>query len=280
MGGIKINIAEGSLTDLSASTLKLSILIGMDSFDYMVVDESSRILVFRSYSLAQAISSHSYSEFEHFFRSDPLLNRNYGEQVITSCASYYTLVPQKLYKPSAADTYLQQVTDLSGRYVIRTDAWSSDKMVNVFGLHHFLAEWSAERFPDARHTHSISQLVRLGNRHHGAAANRLYLYLSGHRLMLLLWKDDRLQYSNIFTLYEQAQLIYYIGLLFNQFAIQQANTAVYYLGGFHPDHHFYKVLNQYLNQPVLLGPPRPLHLSSELTKVPANLLTLPAVATL
>lgn len=280
MGGLKINIAEGNLTDLPTSTLKLSILIGMDSFDYMVVDESNRILVFKSYALGQAISAHSYSEFEYFFRTDPLLNRNYQEQTITSCSAYYTLVPKKLFQAKSTDSYLQQVTDLSERYLIQSDTWSSDQMVNVFGLHHFLAEWTAERFPKAIHTHSMSQLVKLGDRHHSAAENRLYLYLSGHRLMMLLWRDGHLHYSNIFTVYEEAQLIYYIGLLFNQFPIKQTNTVVYYLGGLHPDHHFYKPLNLYLDQPVLLGPPQPIRLSSELARVPANLLTLPAVAAL
>lgn len=280
MGGLKINIAEGNLTDLPTSKSKLSILVGMDSFDYMVVDDSGRILVFRSYSLGQAISSHSYSEFEYFFRTDPLLNRSYQEQIITSCGAYYTLVPKKLYQASANDSYLQQVTDLSERYVIRSDQRSADQLVNVYGLHHFLAEWSQERFPGATHTHSISQLVKLGARHHSAADNRLYLYLSGHRLMMTLWKDDLLHYSNVFTVYEATQLIYYIGLLFNQFPIKQTNTAVYYLGGFHPDHDFYKILVQYLDQPVLLGPPRPLQVSGELSRVPANLLTLPAVAAL
>jgi hypothetical protein len=280
LGGLKINIAEGNLTDLPTSTSKLSILIGMDSFDYMVVDESNRILVFKSYALGQPISAQSYSEFECFFRMDPLLNRSYQEQIITSCAAYYTLVPKKLFRAKATESYLHQVTDLSERYLIQSDTRSSDQMVNVFGLHHFLAEWISERFPEAIHTHSMSQLVKLGDRHHSAAENRLYLYLSGHRLMLLLWRHDHLHYSNIFTVYEEAQLIYYIGLLFNQFPIKQTNTMVYYLGGLHPDHHFYKPLNLYLDQPVLLGPPQPIRLSSELARVPANLLTLPAVAAL
>lgn len=252
----------------------------MDSFDYMVVDETRRILVYRSYELEQALSIHSYSEFDQYVQSDAILSRSYKERIITSCAAYFTLVPKKLFQAGSEKAYLQQVSELSDRYLIRHDPESSGQMVNVFALHQFIDQWAKDRFPGATQTHAISQLVKLGERHLVSAKNRLYMFLSGHRLILVLWIDGQLQYSNIFTVYEPSQLIYYLGLLFNQFKIKQSETAVYYLGGLHPDHHFYKVLTQYLNQPVLIGPPPPIQLSNELSKVPANLLTLPAVATL
>lgn len=280
MGGLNQHIAEGSIADLPTSKLKLSILIGMDSFNYMVVDDSDRILMYKSLGLSQPVSSHSYSEFEHFFRSDAVLNRTFESSVITTCSSYYTLVPKKLFKKEAADSYLQQVTDLAQRYVIKSDQSSNEEATCVFGLHHFLDEWFEERFPKARITHMIPQLIRLAKRHNSTAQNRLYLYLTGHRLGVVLWKDGQLHYSNIFTVYDEAQLVYYIGLVFNQFNIQQTNTEAYYLGAFHPDHHLYKILDRYLDQPVLLGPPRPFSIYGDVSRVSANLLALPAVATL
>jgi hypothetical protein len=95
-----------------------------------------------------------------------------------------------------------------------------------------------------------------------------------------LWLDNRLHFSNIFTVYERSQLIYYLGLIFEQFPIEQAQTSVYYLGALHPDHSLYPTIDRYLAQPVLLGPPQPVQICDALTSIPANLLTLPAVATL
>lgn len=252
----------------------------MDSFDYMVVDDADRIILFKSYGLSQPVSSHSYSEFEHFFRLDPLLNRTYQDTVITTCSAYYTLVPSKLFNKEATNDYLNQVTDLNSRYVIREDNWGLDDFVSVFALHHFLRDWLENRFPKARVTHMVNQVIRLARRHNSKAENRLYLYLTGHRLAIVLWKDGRLHYSNIFTVYDEAQLVYCIGLVFNQFNIQQTNTEAYYLGAFHPDHHMFKILDLYLDQPVLLGPMRPISTYGEVSRVPANLLTLPSVATL
>jgi len=280
LGRLILNIEEGNFANLPTSHLKLSILIGMDSFDYMVVDELARIVLFRSYLLNEPISAASQAEFDALMATDAVLSQPFQEQTITTCAAYYTLVPKKLFQPQVVNSYLEQVTARFDHYGVCPDAWSMDEAVNIFGLHHFLEKWTNHHFPKARHTHIISQLVRLGNRHKGAAPNRLYLYLSGHRLAMGLWLDNRLHFSNIFTVYERSQLIYYLGLVFEQFSIEQAQTRVYYLGAFHPDHPLYPTIDRYLAQPVLLGPPQPVQISGALTSMPANLLTLPAVASL
>lgn len=279
MGRLKIDIEEGKPLDLPAAKQKLSILIGVDSFDYIITDDNNQICVFKSYGLKQNISSNSYTEFEDFFRGDRLLNRSYQQCCITTCGPYFTLVPKKLFKSAAAPEYLKQVAELNAKYLAYIDASESDALINVFGLHTFLQEWCQNRFPNADHQHLISNLYRFAQQNVGAdEPNRLYFYKTGNQLAILLIKAYRLHFSNIFQVHATEQLIYYLGLIFNQFQVSQLDTLVYCLGDLLVGDKFYEALDRYLNNLQALSLPSSFSLPGKLTTAPLNLVSLPAVA--
>jgi hypothetical protein len=281
LGRLKINIEEGKPYDLPAAKQKLSILIGVDSFDYIITDEAHQISVFKSYALRQNISSNSYTEFEDFFRSDRLLNRSYKQCAITTSSPYYTLVPKKLFKPAAAAEYLEQVAALNAKFQATVDAVHLDQQVNVFGLHTFLKDWCQNRFPNAKPAHLISNLLRFAQHDlKSDQANRLYFYKTGDLLAVVLIKSHRLHFSNIFQVQVPEQLIYYLGLLFNQFSVSQLDTFVYTLGNLEAGDEFYEVLDRYLNNIQALALPAPFSLLGKLNEAPLNLMTLSAVALL
>lgn len=279
MGRLNINIEEGKPLDLPAAKQKLSILIGVDSFDYIITDENNQIHVFKSYGLKQSISSNSYTEFEDFFRGDRLLNRTYKQCCITSCGPYFTLVPKKLFKPVSAAEYLEQVAELNTKYLAQIDASESSALVNVFGLHSFLQEWCQNRFPNADHQHLISNLFRFAQQSKiSEDPNRLYFYKTGNQLAILLIKAHRLHFSNIFQVDTAEQLIYYLGLIFNQFNVSQLDTSVYCLGNLLAGDDFYEVLNQYLSNIQSLHLPTSFSLPGKLSTAPLNFVSIPAVA--
>ena len=279
MGRLKINIEEGKPFDLPAAKQKLSILIGVDSFDYIIMDEHNQINVFKSYDLKQSISSNSYTEFEDFFRSDRLLNRSYQKCSITTCGPFYTLVPRKLFKAEAASEYLLQVSQLNGKYTPQVDTAPSDALVNVFGLHSFLQEWCKNRFPNGAHTHLITALLRYAQQDlQKEQANRLYFYRTGNLMAVVLIKSHRLHFSNIFEVRSGNELAYYLGLIFNQFSVSQLDTYVYCLGDLKLGDEWYAVLDRYLNNLQILTFQTTYSLGQKLRSTPLNLITLPPVA--
>jgi hypothetical protein len=94
---------------LPPTQLKLSILLGVDSFDYIISDTSNQIRVFRSYALDDRDSAEAVKKC---FDQDELLRRDYFSTRLTLVSAPFTLTPQNLFKPSAERAYLEQVLEL------------------------------------------------------------------------------------------------------------------------------------------------------------------------
>ncbi len=265
----------------SQKLYKLSILIGMDSFSYVITDDNLKVEAFKSIQLAQPVSSNSYLELEDIFSTDEWLQAAYSQTIVTTCAPYFTLVPSKLYKPDMAAAYLEQVANLENRYQAVVDAPKKMDFYNVFGVHHFIKNWCSDRFPTSDHHHLISALSRLIPSDIGDTRNDFILcYRLGEQLAFLICKDGQFQFSNIFQVTTVAHLTYFLGLIINQFKLQAAEMQLYLLGDFQEGGSYTDLLQRYIRNVQFLELPLTIQVAESLIDAPLKQIIAPAVSLL
>ena len=114
LGMIKFEIVEDTFAKTKAKELELSILAGVDSFTYMVVDKRRHIQVLKEYALEEGASLlRRQRAVQKIVKDDGMLQLSFGKMQLGLIGLQATILPERLYNPDKHKTYLEQLTNLS-----------------------------------------------------------------------------------------------------------------------------------------------------------------------
>ena len=127
---IEKEIVEVSFLTENSRFYELSILIGMDSLVFVVVDERKMVLALKHWQF-ETVSANIIDNFKLAFNNEPILNLKYQRVQIAYSTKSFTLVPEKLYNENESATYLKNITEVSSWEEIFTDYIPNQKIWHI-----------------------------------------------------------------------------------------------------------------------------------------------------
>ena len=254
MGKVVKDIVENSFTKKNSNTYKLSILVGMGSFDYVVLDSKQQLLLLKSYTLNYSLST---DELTEIVRLDPYLKYPYNKISIAWAGGKSTLIPKRLFNDADKKAFLEQTSPLEDDELIRNDELQAANMQNIYAIPDSLKKWTARNFPG--HTLSHLGTVLLSKQRTYAIESeepQLYVHLIGSLAYFSVFQNSNLLFYNSFEYQNAKDFIYYLLLIFKQAGLNQDKAKVNVTGQLVEESEIYPLLKRYVHQLAFLDPPQ------------------------
>lgn len=255
---IRFEIIENNFSRRSTNTYELSILMGMDSFSYIVSNNQKQILALKDYTYSS--KPKDASEWEEHLRSiineDRYLKLNHQNIRVGLAVTPFVLIPDRLYKEGKEKTYLKELTSLNNIPKIMVDEISNCTARNVFAVDQVIVKFISGFFPGSKVFHlgssMIAGLKRLSTIHSGP---HLYVNVQSGELMAVLLEDGVLQFINVYQYQSVKDFLYYILLIYDQFSLKTDRDPLHLSGKLMEDSEIYRLLYRYINKLSFLEPP-------------------------
>jgi hypothetical protein len=263
------DITEDTLAKKSASAYELSILIGVDSFDYIVLDNERQVLALRTYSFDPGGFPAS---LEGVFQSDKFLHQAFSGVRLGLADGKNTLIPNRLYQEAEKGAYLQQVTELRPEDKVEVDVLPQLGVCNVYVVEKEVEAFARRAFPACRLAHQITALLpalrSLAVQQEGPA---VFAHLKAGQFHLFVFEGGDLLLANTFPYKNAKDFIYYVLMAFQQTGLNPEQQKLYFSGRLLKDSEIYKEAYRYIRQIEFLGAPAGLQLGPRLSQEPAYL---------
>lgn len=268
---IRFEIIENNFSRRSTNTYELSILMGMDSFSYIVSNNQKQILALKDF--AYSSTPKNATEWEEHLRSivneDRYLKLTHQNIRVGLAVTPFALIPERLYKKGNEKNYLKELTSLNNIPKIMVDEISNCSARNVFAVDPIIAKFISGFFPGSKVFHlgssMIAGLKRLSAIHTG---KHLYVNVQSGEMMAVLIEDGALQFINVYSYNSVKDFLYYVLLIYNQYNLQADQDALHLSGKLMEDSEIYRLLDRYINKLQFLEPPAFLNFGPKLNLHP------------
>ena len=194
---------------------KLSILLRMDSFAFLVTDAERQVQVLREYSLpapAMLQAGPTLARLEEVFEEESLLHAPYREVNIALASPLQTLVPEGFFETSAERSYLEQLTRLGEESCVRSEHIPPLGAWNVYAYPERPLAFLQDAFPDARICHLFTpQLISLSGRMEARESpDALFLHLWRGYVEPVVYVGGKMIFINLFPVQHPQDVLYYL----------------------------------------------------------------------
>ncbi len=274
---IKYDISEDNPTGTPSAFHELSILLGMDSFSYLITDDQHRVAAVRGVG-AEPPNGATGRNLHHPFLVDALSNdaqlqpTAYRRIRLGWLTPRLTLVPQRLYAESEAHVYLDQLTDLEAQALVSADTVESLRLSLVYAPEPEVAAAAQRHFPGSRRCHLASALLTAWSKD-AAARNEpgMYVHVRERDLRIAGLEPARLRFFNSFLFQDTRDFLYYLLLSYAQCDWHPGRFPLYLCGEITADSAIVRQLQRYVGQVGFLAPPDALRLGPRLQSEPLHL---------
>ena len=250
---IEKEIVESSFLAQNSTYYELSILIGMDSLIFVVVDERKMVLALKHWRF-EIVSTNPIENFKSTFRNEPILNLKFKKVQIAYSSKSFTLVPEKLYNENHSEAYLKNITEVSSWEEIFTDYIPNQKICNVFSIPKEIKSFFIEKYPEASFYHSTTVLLNSFSRlKSDLEAKKLLLNLAKGTLDVIFIDKGTLKLLNSYDLSSGKDLLYYSLLIVEQFGLEQVKQEIWVTGHIDENSDLFQQLRRYLPQSKVLN---------------------------
>ena len=267
---IKFEIVEDTFAKSQAKDLELSILAGVDSFTYMVVDKRCHIQVLKEYALEEGASlPRRQRAVQKIVKDDALLRLSYGNSQMGLIGLQATILPERLYNPAKKKTYLDQLTNLSVNAEIITEDLPHLSAKLIYALDP-KTQLISQQFQVARKVHLYTAFLN-ALRPHAATQKGVHLFchVRSRKIYLFLFDGTLLQYANHFTYQSARDFLYYVLLIFKSYNLDPKDVPLYLSGQLVKDSEVYRLLFRYLQRIDFLKVPNSFSLGPKLSLQPS-----------
>ncbi|MEM1325194.1 MAG: DUF3822 family protein [Bacteroidota bacterium] len=248
MGVSQTTITDELFSQKKAHQYKLSILIGVDSFLYMVFDKDKYVLLLKDHAFDHPPSATRLpgTNILQYVEQDRLLKLPYSAVKIAYLSSTQTFVPNRLYHPDQKHIYLDHIAEVKNDCVVRSDDLSLLRAQNVYTVDKAVLNLMQQLFVRAKHFH-LSSALYLGYRQCcDLSPNNLFLNVRDHHAQFFLFEHQKLIFSNQFSISSSDDLVYFTLLVYQQHHLSTTQQSIKVSGDFEEggDHH--RALSRYI----------------------------------
>ncbi len=238
---------------------KLSILLRMDSFAFMVSDQGMNLQMLREFTLPTDAMLHTgmaLDELQVVFRREPLLHASYDRVVAGVVSPLHTLIPRSLYQKGHDREYLAQLAHLDEGMTCLSDFLPELDVYNVYAYPSAILDMLQHAFPDAPHRHFASPFLQ-AMRHYREEEKDpcLFLHIWDSYVLTVLFTGRELTFSNMFPYRHPQDVLYYLLLACRQAEREPEAMAIRLSGALDEDSTLYRELCRLSEDMEWLGLP-------------------------
>jgi len=271
LGKIITDIIEDDFIKRSTSSYDLSILVGMDSFFYIVNDGQQNVLVLKSYQFDDRVDSFEALKqpFQKIFLEDKLLQMPFLRTKVAFINNKSTLVPSRLFDDKGKEAYLEHLLRLADDDVVQVDDLPILDTKNVYAVNKPVLNIARSYFPNATFFHSFSALLlgymKLTEHQSG---HNIFLNIKGNLQQITVFENNKLLFSNAFEFKNSKDFIYYVMLIYDQFNLKAESTPLTISGLIVENSEIYRLLYRYVRHINLVSTPSYLRFANKINAVP------------
>ncbi len=222
----------------------------MDRFFYLVKTEK-QVLALRTHLFA----AHNYLQlqvaFQHIFQNDRLLRLPYRQVHIALLSPITTLIPADLYDAARTRFYLEHNAMLDEEDMVLEDKLQHAETHQVYAFNRIIFETVRSQFPMAEYRHALSNLI--GAYRQLNKGKTIYANLIGTYIQIVVFDANKLLFANTFTQHSDKDVMYFIGLVFNQLELDWKKNRLVLSGEITPESSSYFMLKKYIKHIELLN---------------------------
>lgn len=246
MGKIVEEIIENKFSLKTTTQYELSILIGVDSLSYAIVDNQQELLVLKKY-LLDTPSEPTIPAFQHFFQNDPLLGNSFLQTKIGVVHPVFSLVPERLYNREEQAVYLEQLASVNKGDEMRESHLESVESQLIYLIPEAWSRWIKTTFPSAKVYHQQVGLIEAcANIASTRRGHQLFVNVRQGAVQVLLFEKNFLQFTNQFTYRTSTDFVYYVLMVIKQYQVPMSSLITFISGTLVEDSEIYHLLYRYL----------------------------------
>lgn len=255
MGVIRYDITEQSFVENDLASYELSILTGVDSSGYLLVDANQR---------AMAIRAISHPPRERWWEQDARLDQSFNKVRIGWLSDRFTLIPARLYQGEDRRVLLSELTELREDETVLADALPNLDSFLVYAIEQDrLNRWRRD-FVGSRFFHGLTPILHeLSQIARQLGRPQVFAYLRDQLLITVGLERDRLVFCNAFKCLAAKDYLYYVLLTYEQCGWKPTGVPLRLLGEVLPEAEVYKLFYRYVKEVDLLVAPAGVHLGNQ-----------------
>ncbi|NQW27428.1 MAG: DUF3822 family protein [Flammeovirgaceae bacterium] len=236
---------------------ELSLMIGLNDFQFCIVNQNQRVVLFESYLFesVKTVNSRVHALME-IFKNNHVLMAGFWKTIRVAFKTHkYTLVPNNLYEETSNLDYLE-VNSRINTTIETTHHYehSELKLVNIYVGDFRILQWLK----------SIYKLKKLIILHQGSALiegirkiqqdvdKELFISVDRGVFHVLIFANSNLHYYNQFSMKSNDDFLRYIMLVFQELSLDQRQTKTIFWGNFTENSDLILLIKKYVRH-VALG---------------------------
>lgn len=268
MGRLIFEIIEDNYSRSFTSASELSILLGVDSFTYMISDANRQARLLKDYTLEKHLGQEV--EVKKILSGDKHLNAAFRSVLLGIDNPNATLIPESFYQERERKQYLEHLMPMRNDMAIFTDTLNGQSAKNVFGVKANLLSLFEEHLPGFHILHFSTALMRALESHAQVnPGHQIYLYLRTKSVRILLFDNGKVKFSNSFQFSGVKDVLYYLLLVFKQHGLDNAQTPVFLLGQLMRDSEMFRLLHRYIGKLFFFEHGASTKMGNKLAKMPS-----------
>lgn len=249
MGKLTVDIIEDNFSSKFSTAKELSILLGVDSFTYMISDAGKKSRLLKSFALetSNTNSASIIRELENIFKLEKSLKSAFNSISLGFENEYSVLIPAVLYQEKQRNTYLEHLMPVTAEMAIFTNDLHQQKIKNVFAVDSALLTFFEKYLPGFHILHFSAILVKALEQHTQSQSEfQMYMYLRPKSIRILLFNGDEIQYNSAFNYTTAKDVLYYVMLVLKQHKLDNNQVPLFLLGQLLEESEVYRLLYRYI----------------------------------
>ena len=270
---MKYDLINKNFQQKNASAYQLSILTGMDSLVFSVVDiGTDELLLLKSLGLPEASAPTQWADA---MRRENVLDLLYRKVKIAMLYPHSALVPARLFNAAEKATYINELTTQPYEGKIQDDDLDCLGLRVVYPPKSSLGTMLSQRFPTARFTNGLTAFLksceRTATKEQGHSA---FAHFFKNRFYLSIFEKKRLLFCNTFDYHTDSDVMYFILLAFEQYGVDAGKVKLDLSGKVLEKSDIYRLLYRYVLNIGFLPQPGFLKISGKFATVPSHFFSL------
>lgn len=245
----------------------------MDSLVYAVSNQEGKVLVLKQYEIEPQDKQTAplAQSFQSIFEQDSLLKFLYRKCHVAFGNNLVALVPERLFNPKKANTYLDELATLTAGAHVDFNELSSLKTMVVYEQQSAIQKVVKAAQPSSRIFHRTTPFLA-GCAEKSAPSTQKVVYANFQltNVEICLFDNDQLHFYNNFEFQTAADCLYFVLLVFEQFNLDPNSVTLQLSGQILENSEIYKSLYRYIKNIAFTTPPTNIQLNSGFKNVPAH----------
>ncbi len=234
---------------------KLSLLLGKDSFFYALFDQYGRL---KEYFRAHKGNDRAdyFQWLEETWKDIPIFQDQEVFWEIGLLSPYFTLVPVSLYEEKSKYLQFYRATRIPAHFKVWTDSVTTRDYIKIlYGVNPNFYQFFQRFEPEVRVRHVFASLISRFYRQFAIDQEWAYLsHLRGNHMILLLFKEGKLVFTNYYNFQKDEDIYYYIALTINQLELDPYRINLFLSGEWYAKTARYKWLRKKFNSIQFANP--------------------------